>query len=55
MWLNTDGTLETMYTVDWIDAILGNETTINIFDRVVKFKIPKIGMPAVWLNKLLNS
>ena len=41
MWLNTDGTLETMYTVDWIDAILGNETTINIFDRVVKFKIPK--------------
>ena len=41
MWLNTDGTLETMFTVDWIDAILGNETTINIFDRVVKFKIPK--------------
>ena len=41
MWLNTDGTLETMYTVNWIDAILGNETTINIFDRVVKFKIPK--------------
>lgn len=41
IWLNNDGTLEVVYTIDWIDAILGGESYIKIFDRDVKFRIPK--------------
>lgn len=40
-WLNNDGTLETMCTIDWIDAILGGEMTMDVFDKEVKFRIPK--------------
>lgn len=41
IWLNSSGLLETMCGVNWIDAILGTEMTINIFDREVKFRVPK--------------
>ena len=33
--------LEMMQGVDWIDAILGSEITVKVFDRDVKVKIPK--------------
>lgn len=41
MWLNEDGTLEMMCGIDWIDAILGGDNEVYVFDRVVKHKIPK--------------
>lgn len=41
IWLDNDGTLEIVCTIDWIDAILGCETTIDLFDRKVTFRIPK--------------
>lgn len=41
MWLNEDGTLEIMYGVDWLDAILGSEQEVEIFDKYVKFKVPR--------------
>lgn len=41
IWLNNDGSLEVVCTIDWIDAILGCETTLNIFGRDVKFRVPK--------------
>lgn len=39
----TNGTtvLEIMHGVDWIDAILGSEITIKVFDRDVKVRVPK--------------
>lgn len=40
MWLNENGTLEVMYSVDWIDAILGGEGVIDLFDKKVVFTIP---------------
>lgn len=39
MWLNDDGTLEVMHSIDWKDAILGGEDEVDIFDKVVKFRI----------------
>lgn len=41
MWLNDDGTLEVMYPIDWLDAILGSEHELDIFDKIIKFKVPK--------------
>ena len=39
----TNGTtlLEVIHAVDWIDAILGSEITIKVFDRDVKVRVPK--------------
>lgn len=39
----TNGTtlLEIIHAVDWIDAILGSEITIKVFDRDVKIRVPK--------------
>jgi DnaJ-class molecular chaperone len=41
MMVDDNGTLEIMYAIDWLDAILGAEKTIEIFDKEVKFKVPK--------------
>lgn len=41
MWLNEDGSLEVMYPVNWIDAILGSEQELDLFDKVIKFRCPK--------------
>lgn len=41
IWLNSDGTLEVVCTIDWIDAILGCETSLQLFDRNVTFRVPK--------------
>lgn len=39
----TNGTtlLEVIYGVDWIDAILGSDITVKVFDRDVKVRVPK--------------
>ena len=39
----TNGTtvLEMVQAVDWIDAILGSEMTVKVFDRDVKVRVPK--------------
>lgn len=39
MYLNDDGTLEVMHSIDWKDAILGANDEIEIFDKYVKFTI----------------
>ena len=39
--LNPNGILEVLYAVDWIDAILGGENEIDVFDKKVKIRIPK--------------
>ena len=39
--LDNNGLLELMYGIDWIDAILGSEITVKIFDRDVKVRVPK--------------
>ena len=39
--LNPNGILEILYVVDWIDAILGGEGEIDLFDKKVKIRIPK--------------
>lgn len=39
--LNDRGILEVLYVVDWIDAILGGEDEITLFDRKEKIRIPK--------------
>lgn len=41
LWLNQDGSLEVICTIDWIDAILGMETTIKVLDKDVTFRVPK--------------
>lgn len=41
MSLNNNGLLEVLYVVDWIDAILGGQEEIDIFDKKVKIRIPK--------------
>lgn len=41
LWLNDNGLLETMCGVEWIDAILGGEGTVEIFGNQVKYRIPK--------------
>ena len=39
----TNGTtvLEMMQAIDWIDAILGTEMVVKVFDRDVKVRVPK--------------
>lgn len=39
--VNGTTVLEMMYGIDWIDAILGTEITVNVFDREVKVRVPK--------------
>lgn len=41
LWLNGDGSLEMMCAIDWLDAILGCEMTVELFDRNVTFRVPK--------------
>lgn len=41
MSLNKNGILEVLYVVDWIDAILGGEDEIKLFDRKERIRIPK--------------
>lgn len=41
MSLNKNGILEVLYVVDWIDAILGGEDEITLFDRTERIRIPK--------------
>ena len=41
LYLNNNGLLEIMHAVDWLDAILGGEVTVNVFDRDVKVRVPK--------------
>lgn len=48
MCLNSNGLLEVMVVVDWIDAILGAEMTIPIMDRNVKFRVPKYTQNGGW-------
>ena len=41
MYLNTDGTLEMMVAIDWIDAILGCDMELDVFDKTVNVRVPK--------------
>ena len=41
LYLNSNGLLELMCAVDWIDAILGTEITVKIFDKDVKIRVPR--------------
>ena len=41
MYLNTDGSLEMMVAIDWIDAILGCDMELDVFDKVVNIRVPK--------------
>lgn len=41
MYLNNDGTLEMMIAIDWIDAILGCDMELDVFDRTVNVRVPK--------------
>ena len=41
MYLNADGTLEMMIAIDWIDAILGCDMDLDVFDKTVKIRVPK--------------
>lgn len=49
MCLGDDGLLEVMYVVDWIDAILGEQASLTLFDREVKFKIPRFTNNGGWV------
>ena len=41
MFLNNDGTLEMVVAIDWIDAILGCDMELDVFDKTVNIRIPK--------------
>ena len=41
MYLNTDGTLEMVVAIDWIDAILGCDMDLDVFDKTVNIRVPK--------------
>lgn len=41
MYLNNDGTLEMVVAIDWIDAILGCDMELDIFDKTVNIRVPK--------------
>ena len=41
MYLNNDGTLEMMVAIDWIDAILGCDMELDVFDKIVNIRVPK--------------
>jgi DnaJ-class molecular chaperone len=41
MYLNADGSLEMMVVIDWIDAILGCDMELDVFDKSVNIRVPK--------------
>lgn len=41
MYLNNDGTLEMVVAIDWIDAILGCNMELDVFDKTVNIRVPK--------------
>ena len=41
MYLNNDGTLEMVVPIDWIDAILGCDMELDVFDKTVNIRVPK--------------
>jgi DnaJ-class molecular chaperone len=41
MYLNQDGSLEMMVAIDWIDAILGCDMNLDVFDKTVNIRVPK--------------
>ena len=41
LYLNQNGLLEMVCGVDWIDAILGSELQVKVFDRMVKVRVPR--------------
>ena len=41
MYLNNDGSLEMMVAIDWIDAILGCNMDLDVFDKTVNIRVPK--------------
>ena len=41
LYLNQNGLLEMVCGVDWIDAILGSEIEVKVFDKMVKVRVPK--------------
>ena len=41
MYLNNDGTLEMVVAIDWIDAILGCNMELDVFDKTVNVRVPK--------------
>jgi curved DNA-binding protein len=41
MFLNNDGTLEMVVAIDWIDAILGCNMELDVFDKTVNIRVPK--------------
>ena len=41
MYLNNDGTLEMVVAIDWIDAILGCDMELDVFDKTVNVRVPK--------------
>ena len=41
MYLNNDGLLEMVVVIDWIDAILGCEMDLDVFDKTVNIRVPK--------------
>ena len=41
MYLNNDGTLEMVVAIDWIDAILGCNMMLDVFDKTVNIRVPK--------------
>jgi curved DNA-binding protein len=41
LFLDDDGTLETMCVIDWLDAIIGSQTVINLCGEEVRIPIPR--------------
>lgn len=41
IYLNNDGTLEMVVAIDWIDAILGCDMELDVFDKTVNIRVPK--------------
>ena len=41
LFLDDDGTLETMCVIDWLDAIIGSQTTIDLYGEEVRIPIPR--------------
>lgn len=41
IYLNNDGSLEMVVAIDWIDAILGCDMELDVFDKTVNIRVPK--------------
>jgi curved DNA-binding protein len=41
MYLNGDGTFEMVVAIDWVDAILGCDMELDVFDKTVNIRVPK--------------